>query len=193
MSRKNLRYLLPILFLAAGCDRAREDKTASRQAPLAADTPGLHFRQDTLYLRESRFTGQILELYPNGDSSYHACFVDGIEHGFAKKWYPGGQMLEHRTYYRGKKTGVHVGWWKNGQPKFEYHFSAGEHHGILREWYENGLPYKLFHYQNGYEEGPQQLWWENGSIRANYVVKKGRRYGLIGLKSCINPIDSLMK
>jgi hypothetical protein len=31
------------------------------------------------------------------------------------------------------------------------------------------------------------MWWENGLIRANYVVKNGRRYGLIGLKLCVNP------
>ena len=42
----------------------------------------------------------------------------------------------------------------------------------------------------GYEEGSQKAWWQNGVIRANYVVKNGRRYGLIGLKLCMNPEGS---
>ena len=94
-------------------------------------------------------------------------------------------------YRQGKKIGIHKGYYENGNPKFEYHFIQGEHHGIAKEWYENGQDYKFFHYNMGYEEGSQKAWWENGVIRANYVVKNGRRYGLIGLKLCMNPENSV--
>lgn len=67
----------------------------------------------------------------------------------------------------------------------------GELQGIANEWYRNGQPYKAFHYKMGYENGSQKMWWENGIIRANYVVKQGRRYGLIGLKLCMTPQDSI--
>ena len=96
-------------------------------------------------------------------------------------------------YHAGKKIGKHLGFWENGQPQFEFYFEDGEHHGIAKEWYQNGQPYRTFHYEHGYEQGSQKMWWENGIIRANYVIKNGRRYGLIGLKLCMNPNDSIFK
>ena len=92
---------------------------------------------------------------------------------------------------QGKKIGKHIGYWEKGNLKFEYHFINGEHDGLLNEWYQSGQRYKEFHYKKGYEEGSEKKWWENGTIRANYVVKNGRRYGLIGLKLCMNPVDSI--
>ena len=65
--------------------------------------------------------------------------------------------------------------------------------GELKEWMETGQPYRFFHYIKGYEEGSQKMWWSNGSIRANYVIKNGKRYGLLGLKICSNPYDSVIK
>jgi antitoxin component YwqK of YwqJK toxin-antitoxin module len=53
---------------------------------------------------------------------------------------------------------------------------------------------KLIHlanYKNGQEEGTQKLWYDNGKIRANYVIKNGKRYGLLGTKNCINVSDSI--
>ena len=41
-----------------------------------------------------------------------------------------------------------------------------------------------FNYVDGKEEGSQKMWQINGKIRANYHVKNGERFGLIGLKKC---------
>jgi antitoxin component YwqK of YwqJK toxin-antitoxin module len=82
---------------------------------------------------------------------------------------------------------------RSGQPQFEFYFEDGEYHGVAKEWYQNGQAYRTFHYEHGYEQGSQKMWWENGIIRANYVVKNGRRYGLIGLKLCMNPNDTILK
>lgn len=98
--------------------------------------------------------------------------------------------METRSYIQEMKTGVHRGFWEDGKPRFEYVFENGEHQGSAKEWYQNGKPYREFHYDKGYEEGSQKMWWENGVIRANYVVKHGRRFGLIGLKLCANPVNS---
>ena len=43
-----------------------------------------------------------------------------------------------------------------------------------------------FHYKNGKEVGSQRLWKADGSIKANYEVVGGERFGLIGLKKCYN-------
>jgi antitoxin component YwqK of YwqJK toxin-antitoxin module len=41
-----------------------------------------------------------------------------------------------------------------------------------------------FNYKNGKETGSQRLWKPDGSIKANYEVVNGERFGLIGLKKC---------
>lgn len=37
---------------------------------------------------------------------------------------------------------------------------------------------------NGVEDGCQRSWGFNGEIKANYSVKDGQRYGMIGRKEC---------
>lgn len=151
----------------------------------------LSFHQDTLYYQSTKYSGYIFDQFANGDSAYLGSYLNGIEEGVFKKWYLNKQLAEYRTYHAGKKVGKHVGFWEDGQPKFEFNFMDGELQGIANEWYRNGQPYKAFHYKMGYENGSQKMWWENGIIRANYVVKQGRRYGLIGLKLCMTPQDSI--
>jgi antitoxin component YwqK of YwqJK toxin-antitoxin module len=48
-------------------------------------------------------------------------------------------------------------------------------------------------YKKGHEDGQQQWWYDNGKIKANYIIKNGRRYGLRGTKKCINVSDSIFK
>ncbi len=151
------------------------------------------FHQDTLYFDQKKYDGYVCKEFQKGDTALFIGYLNGLEEGLSKKWYPNKQISEIRIYHRGKKTGIHKGYYENGKPKFEYHFIQGEHHGIAKEWYENGQDYKIFHYNMGYEEGSQKAWWQNGVIRANYVVKNGRRYGLIGLKLCMNPEGSKKK
>ena len=42
----------------------------------------------------------------------------------------------------------------------------------------------FFNYKKGKESGSQRLWKTDGSIKANYDVVNGERFGLIGLKKC---------
>jgi antitoxin component YwqK of YwqJK toxin-antitoxin module len=151
----------------------------------------LSFHQDTLYYQDKKYSGYIYDRFENGDSAFVGSYLNGVEEGVFKKWYRNNQLGEYRTYHLGKKVGKHVGFWEDGQPKFDFNFIAGELHGESNEWYPNGQAYKAFHYKMGYENGSQKMWWENGVIRANYLVKQGRRYGLIGLKLCMTPQDSI--
>jgi len=151
----------------------------------------LSFHQDTLYYQNIKYSGYCFDLFTNGDSLFVGSYLDGVEEGVFKKWYPNNQLAEYRTYHLGKKVGKHIGFWEDGQPKFEFNFMEGELQGVANEWYRNGQAYKAFHYEMGYENGSQKMWWENGIIRANYVVKQGRRFGLIGLKLCMTPQDSI--
>ena len=154
---------------------------------------GFALHQDTLFYNDIKYSGFVYTLYNAKDTMQIAGFLNGVEEGVQKKWYLNKQIASERFYRAGKKIGKHLGYWENGQPQFEFYFENGEYHGIAKEWYQNGQAYRSFHYEHGYEQGSQKMWWENGIIRANYVVKNGRRYGLIGLKLCMNPNDSILK
>lgn len=198
-------FLLSALFYA--CDSA-SNKGLNEGLPLTdssnnniivphaftnANDKGFTFHADTLYLNNINYSGWVYKLNDLKDTLFIGSYFKGIEEGLHKKWYSSNQIAEIRYYHLGKKTGKHIGFWENGKSKFEFNFLNGEHQGVAKEWYKNGNPYRTFHYENGYEEGSQRMWWENGTVRANYVVKKGRRYGLIGLKLCMNQNDSLKK
>lgn len=147
--------------------------------------------QDTIYYKDKKYSGFVYTLYNVKDTMQIAGFLNGLEEGIQKKWHSNKQIASIRDYRAGKKIGKHLGFWENGQLQFEFYFEDGEHHGVAKEWYQNGQPYRTFHYVHGYEQGSQKMWWENGIIRANYVVRNGRRYGLIGLKLCMNQNDTI--
>ena len=144
-----------------------------------------------LYHRQQKFSGHLYSLFPNGDTAYSGAFVNGKETGRQRSWYNRQQLMEERWYENGHKEGIHKGWWPGGNPKFCYHFANDEYEGEVTEWDETGQIYRRMHYQQGREEGLQQMWWSDGKLRANYVVKEGKSYGLIGRKLCIN--DSTTK
>jgi antitoxin component YwqK of YwqJK toxin-antitoxin module len=158
-----------------------------------ASDKGFANHQDTVYYNENYFTGYRYALYPNGDTASLQSYFNGVEEGSQKKWYPNKQLEETRFYINGKKEGTHEGWWPDGKPKFLFTVYNDEYNGEFKEWYSSGLLGKQFHYNNGHEEGSERLWWDNGTVRANYVIRNGKKYGLIGLKLCDNPYDSVIK
>ena len=190
-----LPFLLCFILIQYGCENIephselKDDTSVPNIVNISTDLK-FKFHQDTLYFDQKKYDGYVFKEFQKGDTALFIGYLNGLEEGLSKKWYPNKQISEIRMYRQGKKIGIHKGYYENGNPKFEYHFIQGEHHGIAKEWYENGQDYKIFHYNMGYEEGSQKAWWQNGVIRANYVVKNGRRYGLIGLKLCMNPEGS---
>ena len=72
-----------------------------------------------------------------------------------------------------------------------YVFVNDEYEGTCREWSSDGLLVKEMNYLKGHEEGSQRWWYDNGKIKANYIIKQGRRYGLLGTKNCMNVSDSI--
>jgi hypothetical protein len=201
-------FKLKISRLTAGCfllllySCKSSDRNVNSEIRIAKTVPGKYVdardslltrHQDTIYYGKNLFTGYCYELYPNGDTAALLSYFNGVEEGFQRKWYPGNLLAEERFYINGKKEGIHRGWWPNGSPKFSFNAINNEYEGEFKEWYASGLLGKQFHYVNGQEEGSQRLWWDNGTVRSNYVIKHGKKYGLIGLKACINPYDSVIK
>jgi antitoxin component YwqK of YwqJK toxin-antitoxin module len=139
------------------------------------------------YFRGKPYTGVVYTLFSNGDTAMIMPYENGKENGLVHKYYAKNKIAEERLYEMGGKAGVHRGWFPNGRLQFEYHFKNDEYEGEATEWYETGVKYRRFNYLQGHEDGRQQMWWPDGSVRANYVVKDGEQFGLIGRKLCINP------
>ena len=145
-----------------------------------------------LYVNDRAFSGTLYNSFPaSSDTSWVKTFIDGKEDGQWKQFYSNGEIRETRHFTQGKKTGEYRAWWPDGRLQLVYHFTDGEYEGTCREWNNKGLLIKEMNYHQGYEEGPQKLWYNNGTIKSNYVMKNGRRYGLLGTKNCTNVTDSI--
>jgi antitoxin component YwqK of YwqJK toxin-antitoxin module len=146
---------------------------------------------DIVYLNKVKYSGFLFELYPNRDTIYSEGFINGQLSGICKKWYPNKQLMESRYYTNGKKNGKQIAYWENGNKRFEFSAKNDGNEGELSEWTFDGKLIHLAHFKNGQEDGSQKLWYDNGKIRANYVIIKGKRYGLLGTKNCKNVSDSI--
>ena len=199
ISKAGFFLILPAFFYS--CAQKQQDmkisvpevKIAKTVPPVFKTATDNNFskHQDTVYYNNQFFTGYRFSLYPNGDTAILQSYFNGVEEGTQRKWYPNRQLQEERFYINGKKEGLHKGWWPDRKEKFFFTAYNDKNEGEFKEWYASGLLQKYFHYTNGQEEGSQRLWWDNGSVRANYVIREGKKYGLIGLKTCINPYDSV--
>ena len=201
---KNSLFINIFLFSLASCATKQKDVfvAAKKEIKIAKTVPADYFNitdkhfnnhQDTVYYGAHYFTGYRYQLYANGDTALLQSYFNGVEEGFQRKWYPGKQLAEERFYINGKKEGIHRTWWPDGKQKMFFEAYGDEYDGEFKEWYSSGLLGKFFHYANGQEEGSERLWWDNGTVRANYVIRGGKKYGLIGLKTCVNPNDSVFK
>lgn len=156
-----------------------------------ADSLQLVNKNGIVYVDEHPFTGHVIERTATNDTVLFYGFYKGKEHGVWKHFYANNQLAEWRYYDKGMKTKTLTRWWPNGQKQFHCSFENGEYEGLLQEWNENGQLTKEMHYHNGYESGSQKMYYNNGKIRSNYVVKNGKRIGLLGTKNCINVSDSI--
>lgn len=145
------------------------------------------------YVNDTIFSGTVYGLFPGTlDTAFVRSYQNGREHGIWRQYYPNGQVREQRYFQSGKKEGHYQAWWSDGNLRLDYHFSKGEYEGNCREWNTEGVLIRDMNYHQGYEEGSQKLWYSNGEIKSNYVMKNGRRYGLLGTKNCTNVTDSIL-
>lgn len=159
------------------------------------NTSSLHLEHQNglAYHGEKPFSGKVFELNERGDTLALFGFYQGKEHGEWRQFFPNGQLREVRYFDRGVKVKTLCRWWENGQKQFECFFKNGEYDGALQEWNASGQLVRAMNYKNGHEEGSQRMYYDNGKVRSNYVVKNGKRMGLLGTKNCINVSDSIFK
>lgn len=136
------------------------------------------------YFDSIPYTGTKLEISPAGFVVRSTPYVDGRINGLDESWYDEGRLKSQRSYVNGYRERVHTSWWESGQIKSVYEFEHDLHSGVALDWFRDGTLFKAFNYENGKESGKQHMFFEDGSLRANYVVRDGRRFGLIGSKPC---------
>lgn len=175
-----MRVIVIILysfFLLLSCEEKKllVDKTS----------PELQLENGVLNYQGNPFDGLLVSMYNPASYKMKLEYKEGRKDGYEKQWYFNGELSQSRLYSQGIKTGNHLGWWEDGVQKFDYDFNEkGEYHGSRKEWHKNGQLVRDFNYSNGKEIGSQRMWTDSGKIRANYEVKNGERFGLIGLKKC---------
>lgn len=172
-------FILILCFfsLQLSCERGElvVDKTNSE----------LELINGVLHYQKNPFNGLLVSKYDDASFRIKLHYVAGRKDGFEQQWYSNGALSQSRMYAQGIKIGNHLGWWEDGTQKFDYHFNEeGAYDGSRKEWYKNGQLIRDFNYVNGKEIGSQRMWTDIGKIRANYEVKNGERFGLIGLKKC---------
>lgn len=176
------------LFLLCQCQNQTAPKLPSHEVGKVQITQ----KNGILFVQNKPYSGTLFALFPNQkDTLFIQNYQAGKEHGVWKQFYNAHQVHEIRYFENGQKVGKYVAWWENGKPKLAYHFEKGEYQGICQEWNPQGTLVKEMHYEKGHEEGSQKVWYDNGKIRSNYVIKNGRRYGLLGTKNCKNVSDSV--
>ncbi len=183
------------VLLLCGCGNNSADK-AFQQKLRWYNEADLHLQNSNgIFMNGGRpFTGIIYSLSPSKrDTLAVEGFSQGREDGEWKKYFTNRQLAEQRFYAAGKKTGTYAAWWPNGKQRLLYHFADGEYEGSCTDWNESGLLISNMNYSKGYESGSQQQFYDNGKIKANYIMKDGRRYGLLGTKNCVNVSDSIFK
>ncbi len=189
--------ILQILCIITACNFEKEEIISEKSVVIPTTEKNLSNVNFTvingvLFFHKTPYSGIINEYYSDKKLKTKSQYFEGRREGYYKGWYTNGNKWFERTYKKGIKRGIHLGWYENEVKMFVYHFNKnGEYHGEIKEWYSNKQLLKVFNYVDGKEEGSQKMWQENGKIRANFVVKNGERFGLIGLKKCysVNIID----
>lgn len=159
----------------------------------SADNAQISFENTGVFYQGKPFSGTLFRLDPQTqDTLKFESYLKGNRHGKWIQYFPGHVLKEIRTFDQGKKTGVFVQYFPTGKKQQEYHFQNDEYQGLAREWNERGILIREMHYDAGHEEGSQKLFYDNGRVRANYVMKNGRRFGLLGTKNCVNVSSRLL-
>lgn len=185
-----LAILILVFFSIFSCQKKNKhiDKPSveiPEKIVVLGDT-NLSERQGVLFFAQKPFSGFIIENYSHGKLASKNGYWSGKLEGRQEKWYPDGSKMEVRFYHDNRKIGKHTGWWENKQMKFEYFIENDIPIKTHREWYPNGQLFSLSNYNKaGQPEGEQKMWFETGQLKANYVIRGGRRFGFLGAKGCM--------
>lgn len=142
-------------------------------------------KKNIMYYNNQPFTGTYKQILTNGSIKINR-YKNGIYHGYQTLTTSDNQLLKKRRYKNGKCFKKQLEWWPNGVKKLEFYCNKeGQKDGAYYIWYDTNTLERSLHYKNGVKDGEQVSYYNNGYVRAHYIIKKGRRFGLLGSNSCL--------
>ena len=121
--KRLLLIVLPLL-LIVGCSKEPINKNS------LVDRNGVKYQQDS----QKPYSGEIFDLYDNGNKKIEGSYKDGKEDGLWTEWYENGQKEEEVTFKDGELDGLITKWYENGQKEEEATFKDGELDGLITIW-----------------------------------------------------------
>lgn len=183
--------IIPIL-LILGCESQNQKIVLNKMEN--SNQAGFHNVNGLIYKSQKPYSGYIFSFFPQTtDTMEVSGYYLGKEHGNWRKYSINKTKTESRFFVNGSKEGELKSWWPDGRKKLNYHFQNNEYEGNYKEWNYQGQLTLNLNYHKGYEEGVEQMFYDDGKVRANYIIKNGRRFGLLGTKNCTNVSDSIFK
>lgn len=181
--------LICLVGLAIACASCQSDNAKTIQIPdtrVEADLPGFKRTSGVLMYDGKPFSGYRYTKFPNDKTATLIGYWQGKREGEAKGFYVSGQRRYQKFYHQGKRIKTHYGWYSTGKTRFIRQYKNGLMEGVEKMYYRDGRLAVERHFQNGKEQGSQKEWSQKGKLVSNYVVKKGRRYGVLGRKNCVS-------
>ncbi len=179
MMNKRYTYTLVLMIALSSCYNSVDNAMTI----INKKNSSLQLINNDWLFQSQPFTGEIREDYENGSVKSLLKVTDGKLDGASQTFYPNGKTETIRSYKQNEKDGVNSGWWPNGNKRFEYHFTNGTYNGLFTEWYNDGKMVQQIVYENG-KDMAGKGWRDDGKLYMNFVVKDGRRYGLMNANLC---------
>lgn len=109
---------------------------------------------------------------------------NGKLNGLVLEWFPDGAKKTRKVFKEGFEDGIQKGWHTTGFISYEYEAEQGKILNVYKEYFPNGNMQIEKKYEDGVEVANKILNL-NGKVIANYVLKNGRYYGLMGSGNCV--------
>jgi len=182
------RYIFFFILMSIMHSCTHKTDPANEQIRVDKSDRSLSLSNGIYYYKNEKLTGTITDKFTNGKCKAIEQINNGKQQGATETFYEDGSKESTRYYTAGEKDSVQLGWWPNTLPKYIYHFANGKYNGDFTEWYIDGNMMQQIHYQNG-EELSGKGWRPNGKLYMNFVVRNGRRYGLMNANLCYEVKD----
>jgi hypothetical protein len=122
----------------------------------------------------NRFTGILLDYYPDGTLESRSAVSNGLLQGLSEGWYTNRQ-LQVREYYRTNVSdGPRTKWYPDGHKQSEATVVLGKVQGTFRRWYENGRLAEEIPMRDGKIEGLGRTYYESGFLKSEVTIHDGK-------------------
>lgn len=122
----------------------------------------------------NRFTGWIVETYPDGGNRSRVAVSNGLLEGTCENWFTNGAVQSREFFTHGVSNGRRGTWFQNGRMHTQANVVNGKMEGIFQRWYENGQLAERIPMLHGKPDGTALAFFSSGFAKAETQVRAGR-------------------